>query len=154
MEDDPWNLNMSLAQLSPSLSLFNVVSFLFLPCIIFVVVTKSVLDDFTLKADKRIVVADISKQSRSQVADAGECVQKCEESPGCIALSATSNWAQNSCTMFTEVTRVEDDTSSARWFSKVLGCDVGLDFQVPCYLLEQEAKLTGTLYNKKIIQTF
>ena len=90
-------------------------------------------------------MADTSKQSRVAVVDAAECVQKCQESPGCIALSVTTNWAQNSCVMFTEVTSVEDDTSSAKWFSKVLGCDSGLDFQVPCYLLEQEAKLTGTL---------
>ena len=90
-------------------------------------------------------MADTSKQSSAAVVDAAECVQKCQESPGCIALSVTTNWAQNSCVMFTEVTSVEDDTSSAKWFSKVLGCDSGLDFQVPCYLLEHEAKLTGTL---------
>ena len=91
-------------------------------------------------------MADISKQSRVAVVDAAECVQKCEESPGCVALSVTSNWEQNSCVRFTEVTRVENDAS---YSSKVLGCDSGLDFQVPCYLLEQEAKL----YNMKIFYT-
>jgi hypothetical protein len=53
--------------------------------------------------------------------------------------------------MFSEVTSFEDDASFS---SKVLGCEAGLDFQVPCYLLQQETKLTGTLYHSKQIKNY
>ena len=101
-------------------------------------------------------MADTSKQSMVGVADAAECENKCKESSDCIALHVTSGWSTNECYMFTDVTRFEDDASNT-YSSKVFGCRrkliVGSPLVVPCYLLEQEAKLTGTLYNMKIFYT-
>ena len=68
-----------------------------------------------------------------------------------IALSVTTTWAQNRCGMFSELTSFKDDAS---YSSKVLGCEAGLDFQVPCYLLWQETKLIGTLYIINMIKKF
>ena len=90
-------------------------------------------EGFTLKAGKRFSAADRSKRTWINVVDAPECVHKCEESADCIALSETTTWAQNSCIIFSELTRIVDDAS---YSSKVLGCEAGLDFQVPCYLLQ------------------
>ena len=107
-------------------------------------------EGFTLKASKSII-ADRSKATWVNVVDTAECFQKCEEPADCVALSVTTTWAQNRCAMFSEVTSSKDDAS---YSSKVLGCAAGLDFQVPCYLLQQEFKLTDTMSNLKMIKEF